>query len=150
MIASMRGPAALVDPRRHQRAAAAHALGIGAGIVLADAGLRQRADQAASGAAGRRHCGGRGEPAGCDNRTDPRDGEHSEAGEQTRRAAERRADAGTLAGALGTVIDAVGVAVDLLDPSRSNRPLSLFEMMLMSLCGTPERSSSETTRAPVS
>src|SRR5207248_8088856 len=91
--------------RGHQRAAAANALGIDIGVFFADAGLGQRANEAAGRAAGNGERRRRGQPASRHNGTEPRYRQQPEAGEETRRAAERGADAGARSGALGAVLD---------------------------------------------
>ena len=83
---------ALVGPDRHERAAAADALGVAMRVGLVDAGARQRADDAARRGAGTRADQRRGEPACRHDRAEARDRQHAEAGEKAGAAAEHGAD----------------------------------------------------------
>ena len=81
-------------------------------VFVADTCLREGTDDAARHSASGR-TGGRGnEPARRDDGTDAWNGEKAETGEQTRGAADSRADAGTFSRTFCPVIDAIGIAID--------------------------------------
>src|SRR3954454_16209504 len=97
--------------RRYQSAAATDAFGVDLGIVLANAAFRQRADNAARGAASDRACSRCRKPSSRDDRTDAGNGQQAETGQQANAAAERSTDACALGSAFGSVVRAVIVTV---------------------------------------
>jgi hypothetical protein len=99
---------------RNHRAAAPYAFGIERCFFLGNAGLRQRTDDSARGAAGNRAQRRRGEPSGRDHRTQARNGHQSKARELTGCAAETVAHAGPCCITFGTIVDTVAVAIDFL------------------------------------
>ena len=84
MMASTRVPEEIIRAHRNQRAAAAHAFRVHVRFAFGDS-CGGGANQAARGSAHR--CSGSGasqcryEPAGGDDRADPGNGEHSQAGQ---------------------------------------------------------------------
>jgi hypothetical protein len=93
------GHAALVGAHGDEVAAAAHALGVDVGVLLADAGLGQRAEQAAGRRAGARAGDGRHQPARRDDGAEARDRQGADAGEQAGAAAHDGAERGAGASA---------------------------------------------------
>ncbi len=82
-------------------------------MLAIDAGIDQRADDAARGGTGGHADRSGGQPARGHNRAKARDGKQADAGQQTGAAAQRTADAGALGG-IGDLVDLGIFGADIL------------------------------------